>query len=184
MLVDESVIRALQNGSNEAARKFFKAYTAYIYGAIYKYLSWHEEVEDVFQDIMLTIARDIRKLDKLEAIDGWIWRLSINRTIDYLRKKRLRDVPTVRNQEVVQNIKGEKQDPAERIENRQFMQMLQDALSRLSPQKSKVFILCNIEEKSIKEAADILQISEGTVKSRLHFARQELKEWLTKQGYG
>ena len=132
--------------------------------------------EDVVQETLLRAWRSLPTLERSEgSVRAWLFRVARNIVIDEWRAKRTRselsvaDVPEV---------------PADADRTDQLLQswVVADALTRLSPEHRAVLLECYYRGRSVAEAARILGIPEGTVKSRTHYALRALRLALEEMG--
>ncbi len=126
---------------------------------------------DVLQDTMLAISRGISRLVEPGAFGSWAYRIATNQCNDHLRRKRRQRVSL--ESYFAEQLSEPRSDPSpiQALD-------LQAALAQLSPAQQTLVSLRYEEGFSVGEIAGILGINEGTVKSRLHTARQQLRAFL------
>ncbi len=132
-----------------------------------------EILDDLVQETFVKVWKHKKSFRKSADLKTWIYRIAINTAIDYLRKKKIETVPIASYQD-----QGSESD-TKRLET---SQMIDRAILKLPIKHRAVFNLFYKMELSVKEVSDTLKISEGTVKSRLHKARQIFIADLKKQG--
>lgn len=136
-------------------------------------LFWHawsltgseEAAWDAVQETWLAVIKGIRRLTEPTAFAGWIYRILGNKCADWVRRQK-------RDRQLIGKVTTQEAEGRAAT----LRLGLWEALLRLSHDHRLVVVLCYVRGYSVREIASILDIPEGTVKSRLHFARQHLKE--------
>lgn len=179
--VEIRTIRKAQSGDGEALRAILEAYQRPVMATLYRLLgSRHAaEIEDYAQDLFLRIFRALGRFDfgRRTKFSTWIYTFVKNYCLDVLKKRRLEMVSmTTREAEerptefVHPGIRPG--DPMDRSELQQFLGAAIDAL----PEDQRVvFVLREYEDLGYGEIAEVLSVSEGTVKSRLYRAKDALR---------
>lgn len=136
-----------------------------------------EDAEDVTQE---TLAAAYFKLDSFAGRSSfftWLYRIALHKTISRRRKKRIET--THSGQPLSDDVAGEaSEDGSERIIRAEQAERLRRAIGRLDPERQCVLVLRDVEARDYAEIADILNIPKGTVRSRLHRARCDLRRML------
>jgi RNA polymerase sigma-70 factor (ECF subfamily) len=127
------------------------------------------EAEDIAQDVFVAAFGHLKSFDsRRAALRTWLLTITRNRCINYLKRKR----PAVSDDAIHCQTEPASADNAKRQE---FWRELNAALARLPPKQRTAFVLAEIEELPYAEIAIIEQTSCGTVKSRVHRAKQRLR---------
>lgn len=151
-----------------------------LYSSVYRLIGHPEDAADVVQEAFLHAYQALAAFKGDSLFFTWLYRIAFNTAVSIKRKQRpgLRVYP-----------EGEGLEPADASPTSQpghYLEMaeeehrVQEALNRLSPEHRAVLILKDMEGQKYEEMAEILQIPVGTIRSRLHRARVELKEILEK----
>ncbi len=138
----------------------------------YLYVKDVHVAEDMFQDVFIKVSQKLSTFEGNSSIKTWIIRITINTCKDYLKSAwNRRVVPMVDYQEEQLVSEATFED----IDNKESRELIRKTVMSL-PDKYKDVVLCvYFQEMSIAEAANSLNLAEGTVKSRLARARQKLK---------
>lgn len=134
-------------------------------------LRQREEAEDVAQDTLLRIHRELGRLRNPKGLDAWVVRVAWRLAIDRQRSSRRRE----RREQSAMSF-GPGLTTEELAASGEFEQALQLALDKLPEKLRTVFVLAAIQGYNTAETARLLDLPEGTVKSRLHHARKRLAE--------
>ncbi len=173
----ELILRA-QKGDTYAFELLIKAYQHKIYNlALYKTNDSHL-AEDIAQEVILKIYKKISKFNFKGNFQNWIYRITYN-TINDIAKKFNKYYPL---EDYADNIVSYEHSTFEQnIEEQMFLNNLKSLIKKIPHKFQFVLILYEIEGKQYHEIAEILNVSEGTVKSRLHRARKILKKLAEKE---
>jgi RNA polymerase sigma-70 factor (ECF subfamily) len=145
-----------------------------------------DDAEDVLQDTFLKAYSHLADFQGNSKFYTWLVRIAVNEALMKLRKRRtdrttpLDDPIDTGEDEVVREIAVWGENPEQQYSREELANILDDAIQSLKPSYRTVFILRDIEELSIEETAETLQLSISAVKSRLLRARLQLRERLTR----
>nr|WP_302595343.1 RNA polymerase sigma factor [uncultured Cellulosilyticum sp.] len=183
MTENKALIQAAQNGDLEAFERLISLYENNIYKLCLKMLQNEEEAADAFQEVCLKVWKQLKHYKGDAKLSTWIYRLTTNQCIDLLRKnkKHITHISIFqRNEKDEEWLIDEvsKEDVVGQVEAKALKEVIQIGLSELKPEYRAIIVLKDVEDYSYDEIAEILQISLGTVKSRLSRARGALKKVL------
>jgi len=159
---DYTLVSALYDDDISAFDALYYKYHQAIYSNIYKFTKDHDASLDILQDVFTKLWEKRMEIKPDQSVSGWLFVLSFNRSISYLRKK-VRETAIVNTMPFAEI--AEDMDSMRIIDDQYYL--LLEAVNQLSPQKKKVFTLCKLEGKSYEEAAERLNISKHTVKEYL-----------------
>ncbi|EYE89211.1 DNA-directed RNA polymerase subunit sigma [Fervidicella metallireducens AeB] len=172
------LIERCKNKDLLAFEKLFSIYENKIYNLSYYTLKNKEDARDVTQDVCLKIYKSIEKFQGNSKISTWIYRITYNTCIDYLKKKKAEisfeeaSKFEIDNEYRVESI----------VEKNEIKNIIKKCILRLSNDHRTIIILRDINGLSYQEISEILGLEIGTVKSRINRAREALKNELTKTG--
>ena len=136
-----------------------------------------ETALDVLQDVWIAAFRGIRKLKDPGSLRPWLYRITHAVAVNRVRQ----DVSSEKAEEAhIAAANGS----AEITFTRDDAAAIHEALNELAPKHREVLVLYFLEDFSLAEIATVVGCSEGTVKSRMHYAKRAMKEILTGGGYG
>ena len=165
--------------------KFILQYEKLIYNLAYRMMGNKQDAEDIFQESILKIYKNMNKCKEKENISSWICTVVHNTCIDELRRKKRRytesidskldfDDGSMMNKQLADNTKT----PEEQLVNSELAEDIQKALNRLPADQKSLIVLRDIQGMSYEEISKNLKIPIGTVKSRINRGRERLKEYL------
>ncbi len=137
---------------------------------IHRMVQDSHESRDLLQQVWLDTFRTLAKLQSPGAFRVWLYRVAHDRAVNHLRRKRV-DL-NAREQLAVEAIETEDRNDLELLENAELVHF---ALNKLSVIHREVMTLRFLEEMDVKDIARVMKCSEGTVKSRLHYARNAMR---------
>ena len=182
---EELVVEYRTDGDREVFALLVRRYERELYSYLRRYLGSAEMAEDVFQATFLQVHLKCDRFDENRRFRPWLYTVATNQAIDAQRRnKRHRMVSLDRpvsadNVDIgalVDLLEGDERDPLENVSQLERGQWVQEALDGLSESMRSVVHLVYYQGMKYREAAEILDIPVGTVKSRLHAAIIKLYE--------
>ena len=179
---DNDLIRNTKLNDSTAFDQLVKRYQQKLYFVVIRIVLNHEDANDVVQDSFLKAYRNLDRFDEKYRFYTWIHRIAVNTAINLVQHRKHRESSLEKQKE------DNGFDPADNVINEndfefnELKTQVKTALKCLSPEMRTVFILRVYEDLSYNEIADIMEISIGTVMSRLNRARKNLKSYLHKEG--
>ena len=136
-----------------------------------------DDASDVLQDAFLKVYDSINAFRQESAFETWLYRIVVNLSIDAVKKRKRQQESMASLSEVsdVHQNQDIQQDPTRQAERNELQEWVTQAVNSLSIKHRSVVILHELEGLSHPQIADILDCSEGTVRSRLHYARKRLR---------
>jgi RNA polymerase sigma-70 factor (ECF subfamily) len=184
---DDELIAAFKDGDHSAFQDLVLRYEQRVYNHCLRMVNDEVESYDLTQEVFLKVFRKIKNYEHTYAFYTWLYRITVNCCIDYLRRKRrhIQGVSLTSAGTDESGESGREQDipdssfvPDDVLLNRELDQVLHRAIGQLSEKLRAIIILKEVEGFSYEEIAEVLGCSRGTVKSRLFRARERLKELL------
>ncbi len=151
-----------------------------LYQHAYRLTQGREDAEDLVQELLLRLHEKNIDLDQFERADSWLLRTLYHQFVDHYRKKsRLPlDDRDQHSDDILQQIEDSQAGPQDRYELTHNSRKIRDAMQQLNPDQQALVALHDMEGYSLPELAEILDQPLGTLKSRLHRARQTLRNQL------
>lgn len=178
------LIADLCEGDETALAPLVEKYKRMVYRLAMQITKNHADADDVMQETFIKVYRSIRTFRKDAAFETWIYRIAVNEALNFVKR---RDRQQVSSLETAAEAAYETQaryraqiasDPHIQAEKAELRQHVTAAVDSLSPKHRTVVILHEFEGLTHPEIASILNCSEGTVRSRLHYARKKLRTLL------
>jgi len=180
---DDDLIRAAQSGKQEAFAGLVEKYKTRAFGVVVGIVGSRDEALDVVQESFVKAYYKLKEFRFGSNFYTWFYRLLVNQAIDRWRKiSRSREVPmdeAYLTEEVFPpGFAGHPATPEEILMNRELQEILREAIAALPEHHRAVILLREVEGMTYEEIAKVLGCSMGTVMSRLHYARERLKNAL------
>ena len=188
--MDEArLIDGLARGDLAAFREFVETYKKKVYFLALDMVGNSADAEDVSQEVFLKVHRSFGTFKKDAKLSSWLYRVAYNACIDYMRRRALAPEPVADDvldspgrSEALLASSAAPADPGRAVEAAQLQARIAHALDRVSPQEKAVFLLRQYDELMLKEIAECLQLSVGSVKSYLFRAVRKLQKELGAPG--
>jgi len=182
---DQSIVARCLDGDETAWEELVRVHTRQVYGLCYRFTNRSQEAQDLTQEVFLRVFKTIRSFRSSEgSFTTWLSRVTRNLLIDHYRRTRQERVTdSIEEQLPVLEEEGASASirPDHQVAGREASEILQHTLQRLSPDLREAVILRDLQEMEYREIAQVLEIPEGTVKSRINRGRAELARLLRKQ---
>jgi RNA polymerase sigma-70 factor (ECF subfamily) len=186
---DRNLVVLAQNGDHQAFRQLVERYQRKVYSVTYGMVRNPEDAMDMTQDAFIKAYKNLGSFQGSSSFYTWIYRIAVNLCIDHLRK-----AGRVQSVDYDDKFKHDQEDvsdgssllpsrlgsnPERAMGRRELVDQMQKALEELSPNHRTVILLREVEGLSYEEIAQVLDISKGTVMSRLHHARKNMQAALS-----
>ncbi len=181
---DTELVERCLAGEEAGWEDLVKVHTRRVYGICYRFTASDVEAQDLTQEVFLRVFRSLKTFRAGEgSFVVWLARLCRNLLIDHYRRTKLnRATDSIEDQLPVLEEKTAVSARTEgMVAGREASEIRQGALQRLSPELRETVILRDLQELEYREIAKVLNVPEGTVKSRLNRGRAELARILRKQ---
>ncbi len=181
--LNELILQAV-NGEAKAFETIVRSYYKFGYAVAFKILHNEDDAKDVVQECFIRIWKHLNEYDKKIKFTTWMYKIVVNLCFDRLKsQKRKRNIFKNYDEDTDANIPSginlEKD-----LTNKELSEMIKHFASGLSEKQKTVFILRDMEDLSIEEVSEIMNISSGAVKTNLFYARQSIRkkiiEWENK----
>ena len=178
------LIADLSEGDETALAPLIEKYKRMVYRLAMQITQNHADAEDVMQETFLKVYRSIRTFRKDAAFETWVYRIAVNAALNFVKRRERRQentIETTAEAEFAVDLRyraTRASDPHVHAEKAELRRYVTEAVSSLSLKHRTVVILHEFEGLTHAEIASILNCSEGTVRSRLHYARKKLRTLL------
>ncbi len=178
------LIDHLREGDETALAPLVEKYKRMVHRLAMQITRNHEDANDVMQETFIKVYQSIHTFRQEAAFETWVYRIAVNQALNFVkRRKRRRESPLATTEEsefhpdVRQKVEMAN-DPQVQAEQAELRHWVTKAVNSLSLKHRIVVILHELEGLTHPEIASILNCSEGTVRSRLHYARKQLRTLL------
>ena len=151
----------------------YREYQKMIRGVVYN-ICGANPLDDVVQDVWLKVWKGLPDFNRQSQVKTWLYRIAVNAALDHYRKGKKTNRET--------ELKPDAPGPDRRESDLLYRDLVQKGLDKLSEKHRVVVVLADLEELPLHDVARITKTSEGTIKSRLHYARKELLNFFQREG--
>jgi RNA polymerase sigma-70 factor, ECF subfamily len=182
---EKELIAGLARGDRGAFRELVETHKKKVYFLALDLVGNAVDAEDISQEVFLKVFRGFKTFNKDAKLGSWLYRITYNASIDHLRKKALTPEP-MEDDALEAGYQAHPQiaeprfgrDPADVAEEGLLIQKIEKALGKVSAQEKTVFLLRHYEDYALKDIAETLGLSIGSVKSYLFRAIRKLQKEL------
>ena len=181
---ENALIEGMTRGDPRAFRELVETYKKKVYYLALDMAGNPVDAEDISQEVFLKVYRSFSTFRKGAKIGSWLYRVTYNASIDHLRKRGAAPEPVEdgvleSRSQVDSGLPGTvPSDPAAAAESSQLRDRIDQALEKVSPQEKAVFMLRHYDDLMLKDIAESLGLSIGSVKSYLFRAVRKLQKEL------
>jgi RNA polymerase sigma-70 factor (ECF subfamily) len=181
---EDPLIVAIKNGSQSAFSEFVNTYKERLFSVVYNIVLNSSDASDITQDVFIKAYNSINAFKSNSSPFTWLYRIAVNMSLSFLRKHKKHSFVSIEQLDesgispeqlrLIPTTDGSDQSTA----LKELQKKLNEALQKLSNKHRVVITLFEIEGMSHEQVAKILGCSAGTVRSRLHYAKQQLQGYL------
>lgn len=183
MIADEAkLVRRLKRRDEAAFSQLVERHQRQVFAIIHRMLGDRAEAEDLAQEVFVTVFKSIDRFRGDAKLSTWIYRIATNHArnrIKYLRRRhhgRTKELEDTQESSFLDRAGGSYHRPDSQAEGHELEAIVKSALGEIEAGHREVIVLRDLEQLSYAEIAQILDVAEGTVKSRLFRARASLHQ--------
>jgi RNA polymerase sigma-70 factor, ECF subfamily len=177
---DWELVRKCQAGEMNAFQELVARYHQKVYMVILGLLRNREDALDVAQETFFRAFQKIKSFQGGSSFYTWLYRIAVNLSIDAQRRQKRNPLDFRESMDGILEAQNEvAKDPFSDVHDKELRETLLKAINDLTPEHKAVIVLRTFEGLSYKDIGEILGCSEGTVMSRLHYARKKLQDKLS-----
>ncbi len=185
---EQELISRAQQGDTGAFQEIVDRYKRQVYYLALDLTGNHHDAEDLSQEVLVKAYTSLHKFRGESKISSWLHRIAVNAHLDERRKKSLtllRTSDELNESLTMHSVAGStfETDPEKKIERSKMQEHIDQALQTLTQRERTIFVLRHYHEHALKEIAEMLDLSEGTIKSFLFRAIKKLQKALSQYEY-
>jgi RNA polymerase sigma-70 factor (ECF subfamily) len=177
---DELLVKEVLRGRSGSFDTLVKRYQSIVYATAYRFVQNREDALDIAQDVFLKTYRSLDKWRPTGRFKSWLLRIAVNMSIDHLRRRSRKprfvgteDLRQVGHEAVKEHVQPKK--PSDVVSDSELGGLIRKAVDKLPEKQKVVFVLRHYEGLLLKEIAEIMNCTEGTVKTHLFRATGKLR---------
>ncbi len=185
---DLKLIKKCKRGEESAFSLLLDRYRTAIYNRCYRMVRNQEDARDLAQEVFIKVFSLLDRYDESYAFSSWLFRIATNHCIDYLRRNRLRFISL----DVAGGPDGDEFElplpdtgptPDTVLQRKEALERLEEVIGDLPPHYRVITLLRHDQQLSYEEIAEVLSLPLGTVKARIHRARNQIQAMLKARSY-
>lgn len=182
---EQILVDRINGGDPSAFQEFVERYKKKIYFLAFDLIGDHHDAEDISQEVFIKVFRSLKNFRRNSKMSSWLYQITVNASIDALRKKSIKPQEVLKEVEKVEAQAGllgsglHAENPARSAEASLIQEHISRALKKVSPKERAIFVMRHYNDLDTKEIAEILKVSQGTVKSFLFRAIRKLRKELS-----
>ena len=185
--IEKEVIDSCKGGDEKAFGEVVLAYQRRLYNIAYRMLGNKEEAKDLAQEVFLSVFESIKTLREEVKFEPWLIQITVNHCRNrwkYLNRRKyfqsdsLDDPIETEDGEISRQVYDPSDNPETLLEKKMIQDLVQRGLLQLKEEQRELIVLRDLQGLSYEEIGKLFSLPEGTVKSKIHRARIELKEIL------
>src|SRR5437660_7706620 len=169
---DEILIRRIAEGDQLAMRTLFGRHRVPLYRWLLRLVGDEALAEDLLSEVFLDVWRQAAAFEARSSVSTWLLAIARHKALSARRRRTDAEL----DEATVSTVPDTANDPEVTLQKKNRAEALRQSLPRLSPEHREVIDLAYYHGKSVKEIAEIVSISEATVKTRMFYARRKLAE--------
>ncbi|MBQ2864962.1 MAG: sigma-70 family RNA polymerase sigma factor [Clostridia bacterium] len=185
-MIGTDIVARAQKGDHDAFEQIVTAFEKKVYNMALRYTNDPEDALDISQEVFLRVYRFLPNYKGNSTLSTWIYRITMNVCHDTAGKKsNLNELSLDAgddDEKPITEISDVRFDPEKEFERKQTKELIARGIALLDSEQRDAIIMRDINGMSYDEIADVLGLSQGTVKSRIFRAREKLKNFLIKNG--
>ncbi|MDD6489382.1 MAG: sigma-70 family RNA polymerase sigma factor [Clostridia bacterium] len=177
----KEIVCMAKKGNTDAMNRLYETYSKSIYFLCLKILPSEEDAEDIAQDTFCTMIEKIHTLKNPDSFENWLQATAINKCKDFIRKKKPQLIADNEKENIENMVTTEDGDfkellPQSKLDNDETLRIIDKIVDGLSEKQRTTIMLYYYCNMSIKEIAEKLECSIGTIKSRMNNAREQVRK--------
>lgn len=175
----KNIVCSAQKGDTTALNQLYEMYVKKIYFLCLKFLTNEEDAEDIVQDTFCTMIEKINTLENPDSFEKWLQKIAINKCKNFIQKKKPQllddDKENIENMVTTDDADYKEILPHSKFDNDETNRIIDNIVDGLSDKHRMTIMMYYYCDMSIKEIAEKLECSVGTVKSRMNYAREQVR---------
>jgi RNA polymerase sigma-70 factor (ECF subfamily) len=175
---DEALVRNIAQGDKRAMQVLFARHNVRVYRFVMRILGDSGPAEDLVSEVFLEVWRKAHQFEGRSQASTWLLGIARHKALTHLRRRTIDQL----DEEAAHAVEDPADSPHAVLEQKDVGMLLRQALTQLSPAHREIIDLIYYHERSMQDVSEILQIPEGTVRTRMFYARKHLAEILNASG--
>ena len=186
---EQQLIQRLKKKEQQAYRELLGIFEDQVVNTCYGFIKQPDEARDVAQEVFIEVFQSMSRFREKSSLKTWIYRISVNKSLDWLRKKNRKKrinlwfQKPVSKEEMASDQATTHHTPLDRLLEKEQERIMEQILNKLPVNQRVAWTLHKLEELPQQEVAEILETTIPAVESLIHRARKNLYKQLDKYNY-
>ncbi|HTK81572.1 MAG TPA: RNA polymerase sigma factor [Bacteroidota bacterium] len=176
---DLELVEEFRRGDVRSFNELVRRYQEKVYWIARRVIGTHEDADDIVQDVFVRAYDALKEFRAESGFYTWLYRISVNISLNALRKKRLKDF--VRYEEMEEELESSDEGSDARVLQKEYQSILEQAIDRLPAKQKMVFMMRYYEEMPYEEMAQVLKKSVGGLKANYFHAIKKIQEYVRRE---
>lgn len=180
---DEDLMERFRDGDARAFETLLERHERKIFNFIFRFVRQREVANDLLQETFLRVVKNAKRYTRKAKFTTWLYTIARNQSIDALRRQKHRRHRSLdqsigheaTGQTLLDRVPGRSPDGFERTDAHEVSARVSAAIDELSDEQREVFVMREIMQLKFREIAEIVGVSENTIKSRMRYALEHLR---------
>jgi RNA polymerase sigma-70 factor (ECF subfamily) len=175
---DEILIGRIAGGDRLAMQALYARHHVKVFRFVLRLVRNEASAQDLISEVFLDVWRQAARFEGRSAVSTWILAIARFKALSSVRRRKEAQL----DEEEAERVEDEADTPEVALQKKDTGEVLRQCLAKLSPDHREIIDLVYYHEKSVEEVAEIVDIPENTVKTRMFYARKKLAELLKQAG--
>lgn len=176
---DLELVEEFRRGDVRSFNELVRRYQEKVYWIARRVIGTHEDADDIVQDVFVRVYDALKEFRAESGLYTWLYRITVNISLNALRKKRLKDF--VRYEEMEEELESSDEGSDARVVQKEYQSILEQAIDRLPAKQKMVFMMRYYEEMPYEEIAQVLNKSVGGLKANYFHALKKIQEYVRRE---
>ncbi len=173
---DEDLVRQFQEGEERAFNELVFRYQEKVYWIARRFTNDHDNADDITQDVFCKMYESLRDFRGESSLYTWLYRVTVNASLNFLRRQKLRDF--FRLEDLLEVGGDEQESPDAIVEKAEHQSLVEEAVASLPEKQRAVFVMRYYEELPYEEIAGILKTTVGGLKANYFHAIRKVGAYI------
>jgi len=164
--------------SEKSLNNIIKTYKKFVYATALRYIENYDDADDITQEVFIKVYNNLDKFKGNSSFKTWLYRITVNLSINFLRKKKIFRFFSLDNKEINENFQIDFSTPDKVLEDKEFNTKFLSIIAKLPEKQRETFALRYYEEMPYEEISKLLGTSVGGLKANYHQAVKKITNML------
>lgn len=175
---DQALVGLIARGDRDAMQVLFARHNVRVFRFLMRFVDSEATAEDLVSEVFIEVWRNAAKFETRSQVSTWLLGIARHKALSALRRRSTDEL----DDDVIEFIEDPSDNPEVTLQKAERSAILRDCLKQLSPAHREIIDLVYYHERTIDDVAEIIGVSQNTVKTRMFYARKRIGELLAARG--